>query len=213
MPPKGSTIHPPKPPADAPPTAASIQMKANSIGIGEYELPKTTLTKLAKGSIPDNVKMQQDVVLALLRGSTLFISYLTAAAHDQAIARSGRTVTAADVIKAITEMDFGPADALVPIMEQELAAFRNIQQRAKAAKKPSGPGRGRGPRKSAVSMRADGDVDMAETEGDAGEGDGEGGVGEDEEEEEGEQEQEQEQEQEDEEVEGEGGLAGEQDEA
>lgn len=51
MPPKGSTIHPPKPPADAPPTAASIQMKANSLGIGEYELPKTTLTKLAKGSV------------------------------------------------------------------------------------------------------------------------------------------------------------------
>lgn len=51
MPPKGSTIHPPKPPADAPPTAASIQMKANSVGMGEYELPKTTLTKLAKGSV------------------------------------------------------------------------------------------------------------------------------------------------------------------
>ncbi|OWZ60800.1 hypothetical protein AYX15_06943 [Cryptococcus neoformans] len=212
MPPKGSTIHPPKPPADAPPTAASIQMKANSVGIGEYELPKTTLTKLAKGSIPDNVKMQQDVVLALLRGSTLFISYLTAAAHDQAIARSGRTVTAADVIKAITEMDFGPADALVPIMEQELAAFRNIQQRAKAAKKPPGPGRGRGARKSAASTRAGEDVDMAETEGEVDAG--EGGVDEgDEEEEEQEQEQEQEQEEGDE-VDGEDGLvAGEQDEA
>ncbi|OXG11198.1 hypothetical protein C366_06237 [Cryptococcus neoformans Tu401-1] len=210
MPPKGSTIHPPKPPADAPPTAASIQMKANSVGMGEYELPKTTLTKLAKGSIPDNVKMQQDVVLALLRGSTLFISYLTAAAHDQAIARSGRTVTAADVIKAITEMDFGPADALVPIMEQELAAFRNIQQRAKAAKKPSGPGRGRGARKSAASTRAGEDVDMAETEGEVDAG--EGGVDEGDEEEE-EQEQEQEQEEGDE-VDGEDGLvAGEQDEA
>ncbi|OWZ76798.1 hypothetical protein C365_04953 [Cryptococcus neoformans Bt85] len=208
MPPKGSTIHPPKPPADAPPTAASIQMKANSVGMGEYELPKTTLTKLAKGSIPDNVKMQQDVVLALLRGSTLFISYLTAAAHDQAIARSGRTVTAADVIKAITEMDFGPADALVPIMEQELAAFRNIQQRAKAAKKPSGPGRGRGARKSAASTRAGEDVDMAETEGEVDAG--EGGVDEGDEEEE---EQEQEQEEGDE-VDGEDGLvAGEQDEA
>ncbi|AFR98340.2 hypothetical protein C343_06317 [Cryptococcus neoformans C23] len=208
MPPKGSTIHPPKPPADAPPTAASIQMKANSVGMGEYELPKTTLTKLAKGSIPDNVKMQQDVVLALLRGSTLFISYLTAAAHDQAIARSGRTVTAADVIKAITEMDFGPADALVPIMEQELAAFRNIQQRAKAAKKPPGPGRGRGARKSAASTRAGEDVDMAETEGEVDAG--EGGVDEGDEEEE---EQEQEQEEGDE-VDGEDGLvAGEQDEA
>ena len=27
--------------------------------------------------IPDNIKMQQDVVLALMRGSTLFISYLS----------------------------------------------------------------------------------------------------------------------------------------
>ncbi|OXC68001.1 hypothetical protein C364_06212 [Cryptococcus neoformans Bt63] len=206
MPPKGSTIHPPKPPADAPPTAASIQMKANSVGMGEYELPKTTLTKLAKGSIPDNVKMQQDVVLALLRGSTLFISYLTAAAHDQAIARSGRTVTAADVIKAITEMDFGPADALVPIMEQELAAFRNIQQRAKAAKKPPGPGRGRGARKSAASTRAGEDVDMAETEGEVDAG--EGGV------DEGDEEEEEQEQEEGDEVDGEDGLvAGEQDEA
>ncbi|WVQ77113.1 hypothetical protein IAR50_006796 [Cryptococcus sp. DSM 104548] len=167
MPPKGSTLHPPKPPADATPTPASQQMKANSLGIQDFELPKTTLTKLAKGSIPDNVKMQQDVVLALLRGSTLFISYLTAAAHDQATSRSGKTVTAADVIKAITEMDFGPADALVPIMEQELAAYRNQQARAKANKKPPGPGRGRGPRKSAASKAgADEDVEM----GEAGEG-------------------------------------------
>ncbi|ODN92027.1 hypothetical protein L198_05699 [Cryptococcus wingfieldii CBS 7118] len=163
MPPKGSTLHPPKPPADATPTPASQQMKANSLGIQDFELPKTTLTKLAKGSIPDNVKMQQDVVLALLRGSTLFISYLTAAAHDQATSRSGKTVTAADVIKAITEMDFGPADALVPIMEQELAAYRNHQAKAKANKKPPGPGRGRGPRKSAASKAGgDEDVEMAE---------------------------------------------------
>lgn len=27
--------------------------------------------------IPDNIKMQQDVVLALMRSSTLFISYLS----------------------------------------------------------------------------------------------------------------------------------------
>jgi len=38
-----------------------------------------------------------------------------------ALDRSGRSITAGDVIKAITEMDFGPADHLVPILEQELA--------------------------------------------------------------------------------------------
>nr|XP_031858773.1 uncharacterized protein CI109_005869 [Kwoniella shandongensis]KAA5525845.1 hypothetical protein CI109_005869 [Kwoniella shandongensis] len=79
MPPKGATSHPPKPPSNVPLSAAAQQQRANSAGIAEFELPKTNLTKLAKGSIPDNVKMQQDVVLALLRGSTVFISYLTAA--------------------------------------------------------------------------------------------------------------------------------------
>ncbi|KAK8866137.1 hypothetical protein IAR55_001288 [Kwoniella newhampshirensis] len=171
MPPKGATSHPPKPPPDAPLSAAAQQQKANSAGISEYELPKTNLTKLAKGSIPDNVKMQQDVVLALLRGSTMFISYLTAAAHDQAIDRSGKTITASDVIKAITELDFGPADALVPLLEQELAAYRANVQRAKAAKKPSGPGRGKGPRKSTGTVQGD-DVEMGEGEGEEDEDDG-----------------------------------------
>lgn len=79
--------------------------------------------------------MQQDVVHALLRSSTLFINFLctcspqtkvaadrqAAHAHDQALERSGKSITAGDVLKAVTELDFGPADALVPILEQELA--------------------------------------------------------------------------------------------
>nr|ODN87518.1 hypothetical protein L203_03295 [Cryptococcus depauperatus CBS 7841]ODN96686.1 hypothetical protein L204_03395 [Cryptococcus depauperatus CBS 7855] len=188
MPPKGSTLHPARPPPDAPPTAALLQMKDYLAGISDFELPKTTLTKLAKGSIPDNVKMQQDVVLALLRGSTLFISYLSLA-HDQATARSGKTVTAADVIKAITEMDFGPADVLVPIMEQELAAYRSIQAKVKANKKPPGPGRGRGPRKSKNRPAEAGEGEEDDREGiegadedtETGEGDGDGEIEEEEE--------------------------------
>lgn len=112
------------------------------------------------------------------------------AAHDQALSRAGKQITAGDVIKAITEMDFGPADALVPILEQELAgefaghhivyrfvsvlqlilalwqlthpAFRSHAAAVKASKaKPPGPGRGRR-RKSAVDQaEGEGDVSMA----------------------------------------------------
>ena len=89
--------------------------------------------------------------MALLRSSTLFINYLSESeagilsfryadsqlqrmltlwlcteadprsAHDQALARSGKSITASDVLKAITEMDFGPADELLPLLEMELA--------------------------------------------------------------------------------------------
>ncbi|WVR06067.1 hypothetical protein IAU60_003095 [Kwoniella sp. DSM 27419] len=178
MPPKQAPIQPVKLSGAA--AAVAAQQKSAAAGIADYELPKTTLVKLAKGSIPDNVKMQQDVVLALLRGSTLFINYLSAAAHDQALARSGKTITAGDVIKAVIDLDFGPADALFPVLEQELGAYRRIMTKAKLAKKPAGPGKGRGPRKSTGTVQAEGDVDMGEEgeEDDAEEGQGEGDDGE-----------------------------------
>ena len=47
--------------------------------------------------------------------------HVAAASHDQALGRSGKTVTAADVLKAIQDMDMGPADQLIPVLEQELA--------------------------------------------------------------------------------------------
>ncbi|RXK39769.1 hypothetical protein M231_02962 [Tremella mesenterica] len=177
MPPKGSKLGPPPTTTD-PSSPALVQQNAHSSSIADFELPKTTLTKLAKGSIPDNVKMQQDVVLALLRGSTLFISYLSAAAHDQALARSGKSITASDVIKAISEMDFGPADDLIPILEHELAAYRANVQANKSAKKAVNPGPGgkRGPRKSNAA------TDVEEEQGDEEEDDM---VGDDAEEEEG----------------------------
>ena len=50
MPPKGSKLAPPAP-SPAPTTPAAVQQQANFAGIADYELPKTSLTKLAKGSV------------------------------------------------------------------------------------------------------------------------------------------------------------------
>lgn len=44
MPPKAST-------SEAPPSPASMQQRPFMPGIAEYELPKTNLIKLAKGSV------------------------------------------------------------------------------------------------------------------------------------------------------------------
>jgi DNA polymerase epsilon subunit 3 len=132
-----------------------------------------------------------------LQRESLLVAVADDRAHDQAIARSGKTVTAADVMKAISDLDFGPADNLLPVLEQELAgelysgsspypliqmlsvlrpAYRNLQQSAKAAKaKPPGPGRGRGPRKSNVAESDREQIDNAdEDRADEGEEDEEG---------------------------------------
>lgn len=79
------------------------------------------------------------------------------------------------MIKAITELDFGPSDNLVPLLEHELAgkccsttfraaldslAYRTHVQAVKAAKgKPAGPGRGKGRRSTNVNQEEDVDMD------------------------------------------------------
>jgi hypothetical protein len=50
MPPKGSKVVP-APPPTVPASASEQQQQANTPGIADFELPKTTLAKLAKGSV------------------------------------------------------------------------------------------------------------------------------------------------------------------
>jgi DNA polymerase epsilon subunit 3 len=88
------------------------------------------------------------------------------------LSRSGKSITASDIIKAIIEMDFGPADNLVPLLEQELAGmwhrwsrltivYRSNTQASKTKAKPTGPGRGK-PRKSNADTTVEDEEESAE---------------------------------------------------
>jgi DNA polymerase epsilon subunit 3 len=59
-----------------PAISAQHQQEQVSEGIENYELPKSIVTRIAKSAIPDNAKLQKEFVLALLKGSTVFINYL-----------------------------------------------------------------------------------------------------------------------------------------
>lgn len=74
------------------PISAQAQQDLVSEGIENFELPKSLVTKIAKSAvssriyfltvfsnvsqIPDNVKLQKETVLSLVKGSTVFINYL-----------------------------------------------------------------------------------------------------------------------------------------
>ena len=98
-------------------------------GVDQFELPKSSITKLAKSEvsrppssplsahmltlvfspqIPDNVQLRKEVVLALVKASTVFVSYLTSTSHDLAVAQSHKTISAANVLDAIKELEFPP---------------------------------------------------------------------------------------------------------
>jgi len=45
----------------------------------DHTLPKSIVTRLAKGVLPQNTNVQKDAILALSKGGTVFINYICAA--------------------------------------------------------------------------------------------------------------------------------------
>ncbi|KAF8900831.1 histone-fold-containing protein [Gymnopilus junonius] len=89
------------------PISAQAQQELVSEGIENFELPKSVVMKIAKSSIPDNMKLQKETVISLVKGSTVFINYLAATAHDVALSKQHKSISASDVLKALETIEFG----------------------------------------------------------------------------------------------------------
>jgi len=48
------------------------------LGLDQFELPKAPVIKLARGEVPDSVQLRKEFVTALVKSSSVFISYLGA---------------------------------------------------------------------------------------------------------------------------------------
>lgn len=134
-------------------------LKTLSVGLDQLELPKTSVVKLAKSEIPDNVQLRKEVTTALLKASTVFISYLTAASHDTAISNGLKTISGQNVLDAVRDLDLGVDVRLE--LKKELDAFRALTVEKRQSKA--------GGRKSAAA--ADGDDESASAPIDAVEDD------------------------------------------
>ncbi|KAF8594763.1 histone-fold-containing protein [Ceratobasidium sp. AG-I] len=112
-------------------------------GIDNYELPKALVTRIAKSALPENAKMQKEALHAMLKGSTVFINYLAATAHELSRARGHKSVGAADVIKAIETIEFN-TDGFVKFLEADLEAYRAGTKKTKTGgKAPAAGGKGK----------------------------------------------------------------------
>ncbi|KAJ7641700.1 hypothetical protein FB45DRAFT_900816 [Roridomyces roridus] len=112
--------------------------------------PKSLVTRIgiAKFALPENVKMQKETVLSLIKGSTVFINYLGAfssggsrvwvshatrrsscyltrfpsSAHDVALSKQHKSISASDVLKALEMIEFGD---LADKLQGELTGAKN----------------------------------------------------------------------------------------
>lgn len=115
--------------------AGGISTKEAGVSIDDHTLPKSIVTRLAKGVLPQNTSVQKDAILALSKGGTVFINYLCATANDTAKNHGRKMINPKDILEAIQMMEF---DDFVPRLEAELAKFNELAaEKRAAAKKPS----------------------------------------------------------------------------
>ncbi|GAA6049637.1 hypothetical protein JCM3770_005047 [Rhodotorula araucariae] len=109
-------------------------------GIEAFELQKSVVARLVKGALPADVKLQKEVPLAMVKGSTVFIAYLAALAHDTATEKNHKTIAASHVLEASKQLAWDDGGALQKMLKKELAAFRAANEAKKqgrgAAKAP-----------------------------------------------------------------------------
>ncbi|KAH9030175.1 hypothetical protein EDB84DRAFT_1494922 [Lactarius hengduanensis] len=118
------------------PASAQAQQDAVSEGIENFELPRALVTRIAKSAVPENVKLQKDTVLSLVKGATVFINYL---AHEVSTSKQHKSISASDVFKALEIIEF--AD-LIPPLQAEL---QGTPSRARFFSTASSPRIKRGP--------------------------------------------------------------------
>ncbi|KAJ3501952.1 hypothetical protein NLJ89_g9107 [Agrocybe chaxingu] len=106
------------------PLSAQAQQDLVSEGIENYELPKSLVMKIAKSAVrmpqllaiirevmhridTREYQTSKETVLSLVKGSTVFINYLAATAHDVAQSKQHKSISASDVLKALEMLEFG----------------------------------------------------------------------------------------------------------
>lgn len=87
-------------------------------GIEELELPRALLARIVKAALPDGTLLQKDAKNAMSKASTIFVSYLTAAAIDVATSAKHKSLASDDVFQALHILDF---DRFVPMIKDQLS--------------------------------------------------------------------------------------------
>ncbi|KKY20005.1 putative cbf nf-y family transcription factor [Phaeomoniella chlamydospora] len=85
-------------------------------------LPRTLLSRLARGVLPPNTSISKDALLALTKASSVFISHLASSA-DSLTTR--KTIAPQDVLNALEDIEWGH---LRPRCEEELKIYEDLSR-------------------------------------------------------------------------------------
>ncbi|CAK7265897.1 hypothetical protein SEPCBS119000_001742 [Sporothrix epigloea] len=115
---------------------------AVAIEIKDLHMPRSIITRLAKGVLPPNTQIQGSAITGMSKSATVFISHLANAANTLTTNAGKKTIMPSDVFAALDDIEFG---FMREHLEAEFAKFSHIQtskrsdyrKRVAAAKKAS----------------------------------------------------------------------------
>ncbi|KXX80096.1 DNA polymerase epsilon subunit D [Madurella mycetomatis] len=90
----------------------------------DLTLPKSIITRLAKGVLPPNTQIQANAILALTKSATVFINHLANSANEFTVSSGKKTIMPADVFKALDDIEYG---FMREKLEAEFAKFNEVQ--------------------------------------------------------------------------------------
>ncbi|KEY66806.1 hypothetical protein S7711_07977 [Stachybotrys chartarum IBT 7711] len=125
----------------------------------ELNLPKSIITRLAKGMLPPNTQIQANAILALSKSATIFISYLASHANENTVSAGKKTISPADVFKALDEVEFS---FMRERLEAEFNKFNSIQTEKRTSYRRKVRAAKQNPDGTAITADGD-DTDMADT--------------------------------------------------
>lgn len=104
----------------------------------EWEPPAACINRIVKAALPDQVQVTKEAKLAFSKSAGIFILYLTTCANDFCKDKKRQTVSAADVMQAVSELDF---DEFKDQLQAFLASFRANEgsKRKPKTKRPDTP--------------------------------------------------------------------------
>ncbi|KAL2122713.1 hypothetical protein VTJ04DRAFT_3168 [Mycothermus thermophilus] len=136
------------------------EKEKDTVTIEDLALPKSIITRLAKGVLPQNTQIQANAILALTKSATVFVNHLANAANEFTVNGGKKTIMPSDVFNALDSIEFGFMRERV---EAEFKKFHEIQSSKRSTYRKKVAAAKKAAKAGEAGQSADADTSMVST--------------------------------------------------
>uniref|UniRef100_G3MRY9 DNA polymerase epsilon subunit 3 n=1 Tax=Amblyomma maculatum TaxID=34609 RepID=G3MRY9_AMBMU len=127
----------------------------------DLNLPLSVVSRIVKDALPDGVSVSKEARAALAKAASVFVLYTTSCANNFAMKGKRKTVTGADIISAMEEMEF---ESFIDTLSGNLEQFRQGKSKKDAIRAKKHESTGAAVSTGDAEMKDNGEVDLGDDE-------------------------------------------------